>query len=261
MKKTFIVLILICLLSLTEIKGFKWMPKQQREELLYFPSNEFVKAVTGGFDLLLADFLWIETGSYYGKHRLSDKSYPYLYHMFNIVTDLDPQFLSPYTFGAMLLADDAKRLDLALKLLDKGIIKNPELWQIPFTKGFILYIFEKNNLEASRWFLFAYYIEGAPELALKFATWTLIKGKGVELTLHLYLKLYETSSSPIFKEKAIEGISKTLSSQYKEFYKDKKYYANSLFALYRAGYLPFIPEIPGGTFDIKDGQVVFRQFQ
>jgi hypothetical protein len=260
MKKSILLLVLISLLALTEIRGFKWAPKEQREELLYFPSNEFVKAVTGGFDLLLADFLWIETGLYFGKHRLGDKTYPYLGHMVNIITDLDPKFIPAYTFGAMLLTDDANKIELALRLLDKGIANNPELWQIPFTKGFILYLYSKNNLEASKWFLLASYRENAPEIALKFATWTLMKEKGVETTLYLYLRLYETSSSPIFKEKAIEGIIKTLSSQYRNFYKDKNYYAPSLSALYKAGYLPFIPEIPGGVFDINNGQIVFQQF-
>ncbi len=261
MKRLLFGLILLLFLALIEIKGFRWIPKQQREELLYFPSNKFVKAITGGFDILLADFLWIETGTYFGKHRLSDKSYPYLYHMLNIITDLDPKFIPPYTLGTILLTTNAHQSNLALEFLDKGMRDNPELWQIPFTKGFIYYIHNKNPKEASKWFLLASYKKDAPELALKFATWTLIQGKGVEITLHLYLNLYESSSSPIFKEKAIEGITKTLSNQYKKFYIDKNYYAQSIFTLYKAGYLPFIPEIPGGVFTIKDGEIVFQQFQ
>jgi hypothetical protein len=261
MKRIFFIFILIFLLFLTETKGFKWMPKQKREELLYFPSNEFVKALTGGFDLVLADFFWTETGNYFGTHRRSDKSYPYLYHMLDIITDLDPKFIAPYTLGAVLLTDDTKRVDLALKLLDKGIFNNPELWQIPFTKGFILYLYDKNNKEASKWFLIASYKEGAPPSAIKFASWTLLKDKGVELTLNLYLRLYEVSSSQIFKEKAIEGIIKILTIQYGQFHLDKNYYPPSLFILYKEGYLPFIPEIPGGIFTIKDGKLIFRKFQ
>ncbi len=261
MKRLLLVSVLIIFLALTEKNGFKWMPKQKREELLYFPSNEFVKATTGGFDLLLADFLWIETGAYFGKHRQTDKRYPYLYHMFDIITDLDPKFIPAYTLGTILLTTDAKKSDLALKLLDKGMADNPELWQIPFTKGFIYYIHNKNPKEASKWFLIASYKEDAPEMVQKFAAWTLSKGKGVELTLRLYLRLYEISSSKIFTEKAIKGISKVLSDQYKQFYMDKGYYTKSLFELYKDGYLPFIPQIPGGRFIIKNDKVIFQQLQ
>jgi len=261
MKRLFLAIILIVLLALTEIKGFRWIPKQQREELLYFPSNKFIKATTAGFDLLFADFLWIETGTYFGKHRRSDKSYPYLYHMLDIITDLDPRFIPPYTLGTILLTTEAKKSDLALKFLDKGMKDNPELWQIPFTKGFIYYIHNKNPSEASKWFLIASYKKNAPEMAGKFATWTLVHGKGVEVTLLLYLRLYDTSSSEIFKEKAIKGISKTLSDQYKQFHMDKGFYVKSLFALYKNGYLPFIPKIPGGIFRIENGEVIFQQFQ
>ena len=261
MKRLLLVSILIIFLALTEKKGFKWIPKQEREELLYFPSNEFVKATTGGFDLLLADFLWIETGSYFGKHRFSDRRYPYLYHMLDIITDLDPKFIPVYTLGTILLTADAKESDLALKLLNKGMADNPELWQIPFTKGFIYYIHNKNPKEASKWFLIASYKENAPEIVQKFATWTLYKGKGVELTLRLYLRLYEISSSEIFMEKAIKGINKVLSDQYRQFYKDKGYYAASLFDLYKTGYLPFIPQIPGSRFIIKNEKAIFQKLQ
>lgn len=261
MKKLLLALVLIILLALTEKKGFKWIPKQRREELLYFPSNEFVKATTGGFDILLADFLWIETGNYFGKHRRSDKSYPYLYHMLDIITDLDQKFIPVYTLGTILLTTDANESDLALKLLDKGMADNPEVWQIPFTKGFIYYVHNKDPEKASKWFLLASYKKDAPEIVQKFATWTLYKSKGVELTLRLYLRLYEISSSEIFIEKAINGITKVLSDQYKKFHKDKDYHAESLFDLYKAGYLPFIPQIDGGRFIIKDGEVIFQQLQ
>jgi hypothetical protein len=259
MKKLLLVSVLIILLALTEKKGFKWIPKHEREELLYFPSNEFVKATTGGFDLLLADFLWIETGTYFGKHSYSDRSYPYLYHMLDIITDLDPKFIPVYTLGTILLTIEAHKSDLAQKLLDKGMRDNPELWHIPFTKGFIYYIHNRNPKEASKWFLIASYKEDAPEMVQKFAAWTLSKGKGVELTLRLYLRLYEISSSKIFTEKAIKGITKVLSDQYRLFHKDKGYYAGSFFDLYKAGYLPFLPQIPGGRFIIKNDEVVFQQ--
>lgn len=260
MKRLLTALVLIVVLAITEIKGFKWMPKQEREELLYFPSNKFVKATTGGFDLLLADFLWIESGAYFGKHRLSDESYPYLYHMFDIVTDLDPEFIPPYTLGTLLLASDAGEIDLAIKFLDKGMADNPELWQIPFTKGFIYYIYDKNLSEASKWFLLASYKKNSPEITQKFATWTLHHGKGAELTLRLYLRLYNNSSSEIFREKAIKGILQLLSEQYRQFYEDKGYYARSIYDLKKSGYLPFVPKIPGGEFKIDDGKIFFQQF-
>ena len=260
MKRLLLVLVLISLLALTEKKGFKWIPKQEREELLYFPSNEFVKGITGGFDLILADLMWIETGTYFGKHRRSDKSYPYLYHMFDIITDLDPKFIPVYTLGTIMIATDANESELAMKLLDKGMRDNPDLWQIPFTKGFIYYVHNKKPYKASKWFFLASYKKDAPERVGKFATWTLYKSKGVEVTLSLYLRLYEISSSEIFREKAIKGIAKVLLDQSKQFKEDKGYQVESLFELYEVGYLPFIPEIPGGRFKLEDEKVIFQQF-
>ena len=69
------------------------------------------------------------------------------------------------------------------------------------------------------------------------------------------------SSSEIFIEKAIKGMAMILSDQYKQFYMDKGFYAGSLFDLYKYGYLPFIPQIPGGRFKIENGKVIFQQLQ
>ena len=69
------------------------------------------------------------------------------------------------------------------------------------------------------------------------------------------------SSSDIFKEKAIKGIAKVLLDQSKQFNEDKGFPVESLLDLYKYGYLPFIPQIPGGRFKIENGKVIFQQLQ
>ncbi|MEO0293455.1 MAG: hypothetical protein ABIN61_04430 [candidate division WOR-3 bacterium] len=261
MKRLVLLVLLIILLALIETRWFKWFPKQEREEILYFPSSNFIKALTGGFDILLSDLLWIEANLYFGKHRKTDRSYPYLFHMYDVITELDPKFISTYTFGGMILADDVKNIPLATKLLNKGMANNPERWEIPFVKGFIYYVYKRDYQSASKWFLFASQKENAPELAIRFASWTLLKEKRVELGLRLYLHFYEKATNEVSKEKAIKGIIRIISTQYKNFYKDKKYYAPSLFTLYKEGYLPFIPIVSEGVFKIENGTVVFKPFK
>ncbi|MEA1913448.1 MAG: hypothetical protein U9N06_06435 [candidate division WOR-3 bacterium] len=260
MKRSAVLIILIVLLVFVEIKGFKWIPGVKGEELLFFPSGKFVQGITSGFDNLFADFIWIETGVYYGKHRMSDRSYHHLYHILEVLTDLDSRFIPAYTLGSMLLSDDAKRIDLGIKLLDKGLYKNPTYWEIPFTKGFIYYLYTKDYKEASKWFLISSYKEDSPEIALKFATWTLSLGKGVEVTLRLYLQFYNMSASKIFREKAIKGIMKVLRDQAMKFQRDKGYYPKSLSDMVERGYLPFIPKIDAGQFKIEEGKILYEQF-
>ncbi|MCK4571610.1 hypothetical protein KAT89_01640 [candidate division WOR-3 bacterium] len=258
MKRVLLLIVLIGLLVIVEITCFEWIPRREGEELLFFPSGKFLQGITLGFDNLIADFIWIEAGVYFGGHRMTDRKYPYLYHILDVLTDLDSRFLPAYTIGSILLSDDVKRIDLSMKLLNKGMLKNPDSWEIPFLKGFIHYLFTKNYREASKWFLISSMKENAPDMTFKFATWTLIAGEGVDVALKLWLRFYNISKSALMKEKAIKGISKVLSDQAFRFKEDRGYSPRSLWEMVEENYIPFIPRIDIGEFVLKEDKIIIE---
>lgn len=65
------------------------------------PSGKFLKPLALGYDQVVADLLWMKTISYFGGHFMSDKQYPWLAHMLNLIIDLDPRFDFPYYFGGL----------------------------------------------------------------------------------------------------------------------------------------------------------------
>ena len=67
------------------------------------PSGKFLKPFTFGYEQLVADYFWIKTISYFGDHLMSDRKYPWLYHLLDLVTTLDPHFIWPYYFGGIVL--------------------------------------------------------------------------------------------------------------------------------------------------------------
>lgn len=234
------------------------MPQKKGEELLFFPSGKFLNLVTAGFKTIYADFIWIEGGIYYGKHRLSDREYPYLFHIMDIITDLDSRFINAYTLGAFLLADDANRIDLAEELLDKGISHNPRKWHMPFVKGFINYMYTKDYKKASKWFILASLKKDAPDMVTKFATWTTQLEKGIEVSLKLWLRFYYNSSSEIMKQKALKGIIKIIENQKVKFRKENGRYPKSLEEMREKGYLPFIPPLGTVKLKLKENRVVIE---
>ncbi len=258
MKKLTLIIILIVLLAIVELKGFKWIPRREGEELLFFPSGRFVGGIASGFENLFADFIWIETGVYFGEHRMSDRKYPYLYHILDVLTDLDPKFLPAYTIGSILLSDDVKRIDLSMELLNKGMFKNPDSWQVPFVKGFIYYLYTKDYHEASKWFLISSMKEDAPDMVFKFATWTMSVGDGIDVALKLWLRFYYFSKSQLMKERSIKGIAKVLADQAFRFKVDRGYYPRSLSELEEAGYIPFIPRIDIGRFALRENKIIIE---
>ena len=184
--------------------------EQSVRELLYFPSAQAVKLFAGGNEMMVADYLWMRMIQYYAFHMRYDMKYEYLYPITDRLTDLDPKFLYPYTFGALLLIHDARDSVNSLKLLDKAKKMNPDKWQFPYMKGFILYVFLRRGDEAVKEFVEASKLPKAWDGALRFAAWISRKAGQRETSKRMWQDLYEKSAS-----KAERDVAK--------FYLDKIY--------------------------------------
>ena len=139
------------------------------EELLYYPSGLLVRQASLGYETAAADAAWLRGIQYYGEHRLTDQKYEMIGHVMSIVTDLDPRFLQPYIFGALVLAQELKRTDEGLALLEKGMSANPDSWLLAFETGFIHYVCRHDYEAAARYFVRASQLPGHPEYVDRFA--------------------------------------------------------------------------------------------
>ncbi len=106
-----------------------------------------LKGFALGFEGLMADWYWMRSLQYVGDKIINspDKDiniddlrnlnprllYPYL----DNATDLDPHFIEPYTYGAIVLpAIDPTK---AIAIAEKGIANNPDEWRLYQHLGYI----------------------------------------------------------------------------------------------------------------------------
>ncbi len=106
-----------------------------------------LKGYALGFEGLMADFYWMRSLQYIGDKIVNspDKDinvddlrnlnprllYPYL----DNATDLDPHFIEPYSYGAIVLpAIDPTK---AIAIAQKGIANNPDEWRLYQHLGYI----------------------------------------------------------------------------------------------------------------------------
>lgn len=82
-------------------------------------------AFLSGFKVLVGHAFWIKVIQYYGDASNSLTRYANLYDYCVLASDLNPKFVSIYTFGAAALAFHLKRVDEAERLLAKGLAANP----------------------------------------------------------------------------------------------------------------------------------------
>ncbi|HET6646411.1 MAG TPA: hypothetical protein VFH01_03715, partial [Pyrinomonadaceae bacterium] len=118
--------------------------KVEQEEL-------YLKATTArrlslGFNGLVADWYWMRSLQYVGGKIID---YPENLHLDNLgklnlkllaplldaSTTLDPQFMEPYQYAAVVLPDFD--VEAAIRIIEKGIAANPQQWRLYHNLGFI----------------------------------------------------------------------------------------------------------------------------
>jgi len=159
------------------------------EELLYFPSGRLLRQAALGHEALLADIGWLRAVQYYGEHRKTDRRYPLMRHIFDVVTTLDPRFVNAYAFGGLVLAQDAGDLDAGVALLSKGIANNPEDWFLPFETGFLYYVAAKDMGRAAHFFRRAARLPGCPDYVARFAAFAAGRAGDVETAVGLWREI------------------------------------------------------------------------
>lgn len=96
-------------------------------------------AFLSGYKVLVGHAFWIEVIQYYGDSDNAASRFSKLYDYCSLASDLNPQFISIYTFGGTALAFHLRRIDEGAQLLEKGIKANPHAERLKFLLAAILY--------------------------------------------------------------------------------------------------------------------------
>ncbi len=257
-------LILIAIISLAYRLDIRKTPHELIGELMYFPSGYALRTVSVGYHAPLADVVWLRFIQYYGEHRMTDARFELMYHILDILTTLDPRFLYSYTLGALMLTHDARRPDQAEALLKKGMYSNPDEWRIPFTYGFVNYIFLKEYRVAQTYFRVASAKPGAPDMARRWCAFiTYLKLGDLKTSLALWMDLYNSTENPEEREIAAIYIKKIkmqidinfLDRKIGEYADEMGHQPTVITDLVTSGLVDEIPEEPHGeSYYIRDGK-------
>jgi hypothetical protein len=138
-------------------------------EALYLPKIEAVTLLSFGHTNALAQILWFNTMSYFGKHYRSDQKYVWLAHMCDLVTQLDQRNTHFYSFCSMMLAWEAHDVASANQILLRAINSQPENWYWRYLRGFNASFFENNAQRAQDEFVAASQLPNHPPFIARLA--------------------------------------------------------------------------------------------
>ncbi|MFH1312812.1 MAG: hypothetical protein ABIJ00_06250 [Candidatus Eisenbacteria bacterium] len=227
------------------------------EELTYFPSGRFLQIASLGYRTLASDLLWLKGIQYYGEHRRSDKYYPLAEHIFSTITDLDPNFVGAYRFGAFVLAQDMGQPAAGIRLLKKGMVSNPGQWQLPFDLGFLYFTSADDDAKAGHYFRMASRFDDSPDIARRFSAFAYRRAGSIDISLTLWEEIYRSSSNSVIKENALysiksihlEQMRKALEGLVGRFRESSGRFPSDLQELVDRGLMDRVPDGPfGGTY-------------
>jgi tetratricopeptide (TPR) repeat protein len=157
----------------------------------------------------LADLLWLRTSYYFGHHALTNREYPYLFHLLDLITDLSSYWNWPYLFGAVILPTEAESVEEGLALIEKGLAYIPEDWRLWFFKGYYLWKYRGESIPAAEAFEKASRLPGAPRYLINLSATIATKAGQRQLALHFLKEALKTVQNPaqrIRLQKKIEDI-------------------------------------------------------
>jgi predicted Zn-dependent protease len=195
-----------------------WNDERHRDLKVQLPDEQLylngpaMKRLTLAFNGIAADWYWMRSLQYVGRrivnyedthsgnfdlHGLSSLDLRLLPSLLRMTTTLDPQFLEPYYYGALILPD--LNPDEAISFLNHGIAANPDKWRLYQHLGYIYWQRGDYN-KASEVYAAGAKIPGVPPWMMAMSARMKAEGGAGQAAREMYTHLSESSDDPKVKE-------------------------------------------------------------
>ena len=243
------------------------------QEVLYLPSAKTVKAISLGYNGLMADVYWTRVVQYYGRRHMADsQTYKLLPPLLDITTTLDPHLDIAYQFGAFFLSQKppqgAGSPDEGIALVKKGIANNPTHWRLYYDLGFIYWMEKKDYKSAAETFAAGAKIPGAMPWMWTMAGSMAQGSDDLEMARTLWTEILNETRDPMIRSNAVQRLASIDSDEIViqiqkrvDLFKERSgHEPSSLQELVNAGLLRGVPRDPvGGAYEMTQGTVVVAE--
>src|SRR6185369_12547732 len=178
------------------------------DESLYV-NGKTARRISLGFNGLAADWYWMRSLQYVGRKIINDNDVPLdnlgllnlklLAPLLDTATTLDPEFLDPYEYAAIVLP--AINVNEAIRITKKGIDANPSAWRLYHHLGYI-YWQQHDYQAASEIYGSGAQIEGAPAWMEAMKAKMAADGGSRATAREIYTRMYEGSADEKVRDMA-----------------------------------------------------------
>lgn len=230
-------------------------------DVLYIPPGTHLKLLCLGHEGLVANIYWTRVVQYFGREHMESAGgeFRLLVPLLRITTELDPQLLVAYRFGAIFVMAKqpigAGDPQAALQLLRRGIVANPNYWRLWQDLGFVYYWELRDYKMAARIFAVGSNQPGADYWLKALAGTVAAKGGDLETSRFLWSEIYRHAETDEIRSNAEYHLAALTAKEQigqlnnlLEIYKQKSGYdAHSFNDLVAIGMLRGLPLDPSGV--------------
>ena len=179
------------------------------DESLYL-DGKTAKRMSLGFNGLVADWYWMRSLQYVGRKiinhpedvpidNLGQLNMKLLAPLLDTATTLDPEFLDPYDYAAIVLP--SVDVQEAIRITQKGVDANPNAWKLYHHLGYI-YWQQRNYEAASDMYGRGAAIPGAPPWMQAMKAKMAADGGSRTTAREIYARMFEQSAEESVKDMA-----------------------------------------------------------
>jgi len=178
------------------------------DESLYL-NDKTARRISLGFNGLAADWYWMRSLQYVGRKIINDNDVPIdnlgllnlklLAPLLETATTLDPEFLDPYEYAAIVLP--AINVNDAIRITKKGIDANPNAWRLYHQLGYI-YWQQRDYQAASEMYGRGAQIARAPPWMEAMKAKMVADGGSRSTAREIYTRMYEQSADEKVRDMA-----------------------------------------------------------
>ena len=181
-------------------------------DVLYVPSGNILRRMCLGHEGLLANIYWTRVVQYFGRKRLDRATrFEMLGPLLRITTELDPQLVIAYRFGAIFLGEKPPwgpgEPEEALHLLRRGIVANPDYWRLWQDLGFVYYWDLKDYEGAARAFRAGSERPGAMVWMKVLAARVVAEGGALQSSRVLWSEIYRHADNEQIRQSARDHLA------------------------------------------------------
>lgn len=163
----------------------------------FVPSPDVARAMSFGFDALLADYHWLQAIQVAGGAETIEASDArHLGKLVDVVTTLNPHVDHPYRFAAIWLTHDEDQVREGNRLLERSIEYHPDDWRNHFYLGFNRFFYLGEYPEAAAALEVAMRLPGAPSYLPRLVARLKSQGNDVEVAEVFLREILRTTEDP-----------------------------------------------------------------